>query len=59
MGRDLIVSLTFSEETWSHQIQRAEGGFTYSSFLPCFHVVVLFFKINLRFMVLMTSLVKG
>ena len=44
MGRDLIVSLTFAEETQSHQIYtgRAEEEFTHNTLLPHFPV-----KINL------------
>lgn len=38
MGRDLIVSLTFAEETQSHQIyaQRAEEEFTWNTFFLFF-----------------------
>lgn len=44
MGRDLIVSLTFTEEAQSHQIHtaRAEGEFTRDTCLPYYAV-----KINL------------
>lgn len=46
MGRDLIVSLTFAEETRSHQIytQRVEEEFTHNTFFLCF---IFFLKINL------------